>query len=225
MRTVPAAFQAALDAATLSGAVPLVEISKPSDPSFATVRRALWPGGSGGPDVTFDGKTWLGTRGGFSTVGDNIAGRRAVWELSLTNAQGPDGTALPWTQEDRKAIRGASVTMHVVVVSLLGDPGNRLTISGWYVARPRLDGEWLRLEMTGPREALAFEVPFHPIVSPTCGWQRMGLYRKHPCNSTSGKPTCDGSVAACGERFPKGAPLRIGPSFPYWSKSNRRRRA
>lgn len=224
MLSVPSAFSAALAADGLADGVVLVEIAKPSDAAFAAIRRSLWPGGAGGADVAFDGKTWLGTRGGFSTVGGNLRGARSVWELSLTNVAGPDGTVLPWSSFDARTLRGADVTLQIVLLSQLGDASARIRQEKWKGVRPRLDGEWLRLEIAGPREALAFEVPFHPIVSPVCGWQRMGLYRKHPCDSASDKPTCGGSVSDCAARFP-GQAIRFGPNFPYWSKSARRRRA
>lgn len=169
-----------------------------------------------GSDVSYGGYTWTADNGAHGEIRHTTEGERPVLELSIQNVRDSSGNAVPWsTYLASSSLARVEVKFYTVdsTFGLLDSQTN------WFVAGWSLDGQYMRLRLGGPTDALAFEVPNFPLSDKTCGWARLGLYRRHPCNSESTKTTCGGTVVECMERFPSGQPIRFGPSFPFYSRA------
>lgn len=206
------------------GLVVMVELEWPEALGEDTVRRcsrAVPPNYRG---LTFDGEEYVLDDFAFSEIKQSTGSERVRVELSLQNDHDPvTGVKRPWTAFSQgRELNGTEVRIHVAEVSHLAEvdeiPSSTWIVSGYSCGRR------LRLGLGPAHDALMLETPGVPLASQTCLWAVLGLYKRHPCNSTSELASCDGTLGNCIKRFPAGAALRHGPSFPLFAKGTRRRR-
>lgn len=174
--------------------------------------------------ATLDGDRYVLDDLAFSEIKQSTGSERIRLEMSLQNDRHPvTGEERPWTAfAAGRDLNETEVRLHVREVDHLADTD--IPSSTWYVSGYSA-GRRLRLNLGAAYDALMLETPGVPLGSQTCLWAALGLYRRHPCGSTSSLDTCDGSLGACSKRFPAGSVLRFGPSFPLFVKGTRRRRA
>lgn len=207
MRTLSAALATEIGRPIVSALIPLVEIV-----AATPIHRALH-----GADVSYGGDTYVSDVGAFAEITEDTEGRRTASELTLQNVVDTAGNALPWsTYLATNKLNGVEVKLHVYS----SPADDAITVQRWYISGYTWDRTLLRIRLGSPHDALAFTVPTVPLVAPSCAW----TYRAGECASTSDLPSCDKTPAACAARFPDGAALSIGPSWPFYTAANRQRR-
>lgn len=204
----------------------LVELLWPETITDAPVRRCSRTVPPNYRGVTYGGASYTLDDFEFSEIRHIVGSERVRLELSFQNQEDPlTGLKKPWTTfVGTRDLNGATVNLRIVEESLIADPASEIPELRWTVSGYGIRGGRLRLGLGSPFDALMLETPGVPLASRTCLWAMLGLYKRHPCNSASSLATCDGSLGECGKRFPAGAVLPFGPSFPLYAPATRRRR-
>lgn len=177
--------------------------------------------------VTYGGNRYLLADFEFSEIRHVAGAERVRVELSIGNLGDPatGDSAGYWTEFTRtRDLNGTEANLRVVEASLIADEDEEIPELRWTVSGYRSDAKRIRLGLGSPFDALRLETPGVPLASQTCLWSILGLYKRHPCNSQSSIAACAGTLSDCAKRFPAGAALRFGPSFPLFAAGTRRRR-
>lgn len=177
--------------------------------------------------ITYGGNRYLLVDFEFSEIRHVAGSERVRVELSIGNLGDPatGGASGYWADFIRtRDLNGTEVSLRVVEETLVADENEEIRELRWFVSGYRCDAKRLRLGLGSPFDALMLETPGVPLGSHACLWAALGLYKRHPCNSVSTLASCGGSLGECAKRFPAGAALRFGPSFPLFAAGTRRRR-
>lgn len=219
-------LDAALGSTTGPDVITLAELIWPDELGEDTLRlcnRALAPDYRG---VVFEGNQYLLADFDFSEIRHSTGSERIRGELSIGNLGDPatGGDAGYWQAfaARPRELNGTRVNRYVLPAGYDEDDIPRE--ERWFVSGYTIDAKRIRFGLGSPFDALMLETPGVPLCSHRCLWASLGLYKRHPCNSVSTLPDCDGSLASCQKRFPAGAVLRFGPSFPLYAAGTRRRR-
>jgi len=209
LRSLSAAFIAVLEAEYAPDLITLLTINTPTP-----IRRAWW-----WRDVTFGGVTYTADGFAHSEVVQDIEGRPPAMTLEMQNIERDDGTNLEWsTLLAAGDINGTEVQMRVVSESLLSDADAVISETDWTISGWQLAPRGVVFKLGAPIDALSITVPTRPLASPTCWWK----YKQGACTSTSALESCAHTYGDCSKRYPKGEPLRIGPSSPLLTVGHRR---
>lgn len=183
------------------------------------IRRAFRAGGT---NPVFQGETYWADAGGHTEFNQDTEGKRQGLTITLQNlANAETGESGPfWSQAFPVLdLNGAEVRLIIVPLELIDVPNAYIEEKFWVVSGYEVANKMLSLRAASPLDLFVYDIPRVPVVSPTCGWR----YKEGPCNSVSDKPDCPYTLTGCVGRFPAGAPLPIGPSWPLFQKNTRKR--